>query len=135
MKTCCAFILCVFLFSCSNERDIKVIDIDQLVGVWKWESTCGGIINNCSYPSKSLSSEVDFLDDGQYVHKTNGTIDLKAKYTLKKLDNISGTIALEIDTTIYTQYASSHIEFPIHIPYNKLLFYTGELVVTYSKIK
>lgn len=83
MKTLNVLIFVVFMISCSNENEgnLKVTSLDQLNGTWKCESTCGGIINNCIYPSISNYSELDLSNGGQYVHKTNGTIDLKAKYT------------------------------------------------------
>ena len=137
MKTSHALILFVLLLSCSNEYEsnIKVTSIDQLVGTWKWESTCGGIVNNCSYPSKLNYAEFDFFKDGQFIHKVNGTVELKANYMLKKTNSTSGAIILKIDTVIYTQYTSSHSEIPINIADNELLIYQGELVESYVKIE
>jgi len=136
MKTIFVPVFVIIMISCSKKNDdIEVTNIDQLVGNWKWESTCGGIINSCTYPSKTQFLEIDLYANGQYIHKTNDHIDLQADYTLEKTDDISGTLVLNIDTAIYTEYYSKQEKMPIKIGYNRLNIYRGELSDSYVKIK
>jgi hypothetical protein len=60
---------------------------------------------------------------------------LKADYTLEKTDDISGTLVLNIDTTVYTEYYSKQVEMSINIGNNRLNIYRGELSDSYVKIK
>jgi len=136
MKNLLIPVFVIIMISCSKQNDdIAVTNIDQLVGNWKWESTCGGFINSCGYPSKTLFQEIDLYANGQYIHKTNNQIDFKADYTLKKTNDISGTLVLNIDTAIYTEYYSKQLKLPIAIGNNRLNISRGELSDSYVKIK
>lgn len=128
-------LVAMLLISCSKQDDIPVTNIDQLVGTWKWESTCGGFVNSCGYSSMIHFQEVAFYANGQYVHKKNGSIDFTAGYTLEKITDNTGTLVLNIDTAIYTEYYSTRLERTIHVENNKLFIYRGELSDSYAKIR
>ena len=134
MKTLFVVVFVVMMISCSKQNEVT--NIGQLAGIWQWESSCGGIISGCcAYPSTTLYKEIDFYANGQYVHKTNGHIDLKADYTIEKKDDKSGTLVLNVDTAIYTEYYTTPLEMQIDIRNNRLSIYQGELIETYVKIK
>lgn len=98
MKTFIISLFVICLVSCSKKNDdnIIVMNIDQLVGIWELESTCGGLVNDCGYSSNSHYAIIKFTNDLKLIENHNDTLYLKADYYLKKSDNFSGTLVLKI---------------------------------------
>lgn len=132
------FIISLFvisLVSCSKKNDDNIIvtNIDQLFGIWKWESTCGGLINDCGYSSDSHYAMIKFSNDLKLIENHNDTLYLKADYRIKKFDNISGTLILK--NIMSKSIILDSIERPISIVNNRMEIIRGELTDTYKKIE
>jgi hypothetical protein len=123
MKTISLIIIMIFIIGCTEKT--LVTSIDQIPGKWKWESTCGGIIYECAYPSKSNNATIEFTSDAKYIEMHNDTIYLQTDYSIIKVDDTFGTLLLE----------HSAISLPITILNNRLLITRGELLDSYIKIK
>jgi hypothetical protein len=111
--------------SCSNKKYADVNSIDQIPGKWKWESTCGGIVYDCTVPTKTVFATIEFGSDGKYIEKHNDTIYLQTDYIIVKYDNVFGTLELQ----------NSTISRPITIINNRLLITRGELADSYLKMR
>jgi hypothetical protein len=123
MKTIGILIIMIFIVGCSKE--IEVTSIDQIPGIWKWEYTCGGILNNCEYSSKAHFAKIEFSSDGRYIEKHNDTIYIQTNYSIVNIDYTFGTLILE----------NPALSVPITILNNRLLITRGELLDNYRKIK
>jgi len=133
MKTIKLVVLFLLVFSCSKDRNDKpeVITLDKINGIWKWESTCGGITGTCGYSSDLHYSEIIFSNNGIFTEKWNDTVYLTSDYTIVKVDDYYGTLSL--DNIICSQVLSEHIDYSIVIIDNKLVIERGDLFCTYSK--
>jgi hypothetical protein len=123
MKKLSVLLLMILLFGCRKE--IEVASIDQIPGLWKWESTCGGVEFNCTYGSKTNYATIDFRSDGTYIEKHNDTLYLQTSYTLINYDGMFGSLILE----------NPPVTRPIAIINNALLITNGNLTDSYTKIK
>jgi hypothetical protein len=133
MKTLSIFIFLFCIISCSKVNDNKVLNLDQLNGTWKWESTCGGLVSDCGYSSSSHYANIEFTGDGRIVEKHNDTIFLTANFSILKNDDSSGMLIL--NNIISNSVLSEHIEYSISISNNELHITRGELIDTYKKTK
>src|SRR5659263_435176 len=93
MKTISFIIIVISIFGCTEK--IEVTSIDQIPGKWKLESTCGGVIYNCSYTSKDNYATIEFTSDAKYIEKHNDIIYQQSDYTIIKIDDTFGTLLLE----------------------------------------
>ena len=116
-------IIVISIIGCSEK--MQVTSVDQIPGKWKWESTCGGIIYGCGYPSRSKNATVEFTSDAKYIELHNDTVYFQTDYTIVKFDDTFGTLLLE----------NSAITRPITILNNILYITRGELLDSYIKIK
>ena len=123
MKRILPVLFIVMLAGCKKE--IEVTSIDQIPGLWKWESTCGGVVYDCAYGSKTNYATIEFRGDGTYIEKHNNAIVLQTSYTLIKYDGIYGSLILE----------NPAVTRPITIINNALLITRGDLLDSYTKIK
>jgi hypothetical protein len=117
-------ILVLFLFWGCTKKPVNVTSIDQIKGRWKWESTCGGIIYQCNFSSKTVYASIEFTNDLKFIETHNDTVYLKTNYSITKYDDTFGTIVLE----------NPAISLPVAIIDNKLLITRGELTDSYYKI-
>ena len=111
------------VFSCKKE--IIVTSISQMPGTWRWESTCGGVVDTCFYRTGSKFATIEFRSDGKYVEKRNDTLYLQTNYTIINSDDTFGTLILE----------SPSVSYPITIMNNMLLITRGDYWDGYRKIK
>jgi hypothetical protein len=123
MKTFSILIIVILISSCTKK--IVVTSIDQIPGKWNWESTCGGVIDTCSYSSKSNYASVEFTSDGKYIEKHNDIVYMQSDYSIIKYDDTLGTLLLD----------NSNISRPIAVINNRLLISRGDSLDTYIKIK
>ena len=123
MKYSIAFLI-IFLCACS-EKPVDVVSIDQIPGLWQWESTCGGIAYECTFSSKTETATIEFTEQGKYTEIHNGITFRESDYTLEKYDDMYGTLILQ------NPYTSR----PVTIMNNRLLITRGELMDTYYKVK
>jgi hypothetical protein len=121
----------LLFFGCtdSNKDSIPVKSLDQIGGIWQWESTCGGVILNCSYPSRSNNAAIVFTSNGEYIEYQNDTIALQTDYSLEKTDVTHGTLILG------GSYHDSYYNLPVTVANNRLEIFWGEIQKTYTKIK
>ena len=133
MKTLSIFIFLLCIISCSKVNDNKVLNLDQLDGTWKWESTCGGLINSCAYSSSLHYANIEFTGEGRIVEMHNDTIFLTAIFSILKNDNSSGMLIL--NNIISNSVLSEHLERSISISNNELQIIRGELIDMYKKNK
>lgn len=117
-------LLALTMASCS-EKPLDVGSVKQIPGLWKWESSCGGLDYECTYQSKSQWATIEFTDEGKYIENHNDTLYLETTYTLQVYDDMYGTIVLE------SPYASR----PVTVLNNRLLITRGEILDTYYKIR
>ena len=132
MKALRLIIILTLLVSCTKKSDdpIIVTSLDQIAGIWKWESTCGGLINTCGYSSRSHYGQIEFATDNQFIESYNDTVYFAAQYEIKKSDDHYGTLVLRkmgSDVVLSDR--------PISILDNKLMITGGELLFTYKKTK
>lgn len=115
------------ILACSKQGDDKmdITSIDQVTGEWQWLSTCGGIIENCTYASDTNFAVIDFGPSGKYVELHNGAVYLEADYIVVKTDETTGTL----------RFNSYKTERFLKIVNNQLEISRGELVDTYKKLK
>jgi hypothetical protein len=125
MRTTLFVLLIFLLYGCSKKSIVEVTSIDQIPGKWKWESTCGGVIYNCTFPTKTTSASIEFTSDGKYIEMHNNTIFLQTNYNIVKYDLTYGTLELQ----------NSTISRPITIISNRLLITRGELADSYFKMR
>jgi hypothetical protein len=85
IKTISLIIIVIFIFGCTEKTE--VISIDQIPGKWKWESTCGGIIYNCVYNSKTNYATIEFTSDARYIEMHNDAVYLQSDYTIIIVDD------------------------------------------------
>lgn len=123
----------IFLFvitSCNKDDFIHVSSLDQIQGLWEWESTCGGIIATCGYPSDSNYQSIEFTDDYQFIEKHNGAIYSSSTYVISKNNPIEGNLII-----IKTGTSDTLSNRPISLMNNRLMLDAGEILKTYKKIK
>jgi hypothetical protein len=132
MKLVKLFIILLLITSCTERGNdtLKVTSLDQIYGIWEWESTCGGIIDNCAYPSKTNYQEIEFKEFSQFLERNNDTLSLSATYSIERSDNVSGTLVL-----IKTVSNDTLSQNAIGILNNRLVIFAGELTISYKKIK
>lgn len=123
MKRICLILFIAMFFGCKKETEVT--SIDQIPGLWKWESTCGGVVYDCAYGSKTNYATIEFRGDGTYIEKHNDAIVLQTGYTLINYDGIFGSLILE----------NPAVTRPITIMNNALLITRGDLLDSYTKIK
>jgi len=118
--------LVVSILGCSKQAEDKldVTNIDQITGEWQWISTCGGIIENCSYSSDTNYAVVDFGSNGKFVELHNGTVYMEADYIIIKSNETTGRL----------RFNSQKYESRLSIVNNQLEIHRGELIDTYKKI-
>ena len=133
MKTLSIFFFLFSIISCSKVNDNKVLNLDQLNGTWKWESTCGGFFYDCGYSSSSHYANIEFTSEGRIVEMHNDTIFLTANFSILKNDDSSGMLIL--NNIISNSVLSEHLERSISISNNELQIIRGELIDTYKKNK
>lgn len=117
---------------CKKTNDpIPVTNLDQIAGIWKWESACGGFAGTCSYPTSLHYGEILFATNARYIETHNDTIYLAARYEIIKSNNNSGTLVLhKIESDAILSQS------PICILDNKLVItYGGQFFSTYKKTK
>jgi hypothetical protein len=126
MKLLLVILLTLSMIGCAkqNEDKMDVTSIDQVAGEWQWVSTCGGIINSCSYASETNYAVIDLGSNGKFVELHNGTVYKEADYVIVKVNETSGTLRFN-----NIKYESS-----VRIVNNHLEISRGELVDTYQKI-
>ena len=120
------------IYSCTKLNDdfIKVSSLDQIQGIWQWESTCGGIIYTCGYPSDFHFQSIEFTNDNYFIEKHNDTLYFSAPYRISKTNDTAGRLIIyETGTndTLSDRYIS--------LEDSRLRINTGELVESYRKIK
>ena len=135
MKTIKILLILIFILSVAISCDDtgKVTNIDQIQGIWNWESTCGGLINSCGYPSNTMYVRIEFSNKGQYAEIHNDTIQLTETYAIRKIDTASGFLILK-DIVSKGSFPDSIVN-PILINDNELLVCRGELIDSFKKIK
>jgi len=110
-----------------------ITNLDQITGVWRWKSTCGGIVNSCAYSSDSHYAEIKFTQENKIIETHNNAIYLTANYTIKTSDNSSGILTLvNIESN---SIISESIQYSISLKNDELFIARGELLDTYKKIK
>jgi hypothetical protein len=124
MKHITIFLFAVIIFSC-KEKIPQVTSIDQIPGKWRWESTCGGILYGCNYPSKTNFATIEFTAGGNYIEMHNDTVYLQTPYSIVKYDDVFGSLVFE----------NLYISRAITVLNNRLMIDRGELQDTYSRIK
>jgi hypothetical protein len=126
MKVLLLIVLALSILSCSKQKDDNpnITNISQLTGEWQWVSTCGGIVENCSYSSDNNYAVIAFGSNGKYVELHNGTVYMEANYIIVKIDETSGTL----------RFNSYKYENSVRIVNNQLEIGRGELVDTYKKL-
>ena len=126
MKSLILFTLVIALFACAKSKDDNpnISGIDQLTGEWQWVSTCGGIVENCTYSSDTNYAVIDFGSNGKFVELHNGTVYMEADYIVVKTSETSARL----------RYSSQKYESALSIVNNHLAISRGELVDTYKKI-
>jgi len=126
MKLLLLIVLMLSILSCSKQKDDNpnITSINQLTGQWQWVSTCGGIVENCSYASDTHYAVIDFGSNGKYVELHNGTVYLEANYIIVKINETSGTL----------RFNSYKYENSVRIVNNQLEIGRGELVDNYKKL-
>ncbi|MCK5066439.1 MAG: hypothetical protein KAR16_03325 [Bacteroidales bacterium] len=118
--------------SCTKGDDdfIIVSSLDQIQGLWEWESTCGGLIFTCGYPSDSNFQSIEFTSDHYFVEKHNDTLYFSAPYAISKTNNTDGRLIIyEVGTS------DTLSNRPINLVDNRLIISAGELAFSYKKIK
>lgn len=126
MKSLMLSFLVIALFACTKSKDDKpkISGIDQLTGEWQWVSTCGGIVENCSYSSDTNYAVIDFGSNGKFVELHNGTVYMEADYIIVK----------NSETSARLRFSSQKYESTLSLVNNHLEIGRGELVDTYNKI-
>jgi hypothetical protein len=135
MKKLRLLVILTLLISCTKKTDdpIIVTSFDQIEGIWKWESTCGGIVNSCAYSSDSHYAEIKFTLENKIIETHNDAIYLTANYTIKTSDNSSGILTLvNIESN---SIISNSIQYSFSIKNDELFIARGELLDTYKKIR
>ena len=121
------------MISCNKKNDDPIIvsSIDQIVGIWKWESTCGEFTDACGYSSSSHYAQIEFSIDAQFIETHNDTVYFAAHYVIQKSHDNYGNLNLyKIGSEDILSKRS------ISILDNKLQVSSGgELYDTYKKIK
>jgi hypothetical protein len=127
MKVLMIVVFIIGAISCSREshEDIQVISIDQLKGVWKWESTCGGFTGGCGYSSDAHYATIEFSSDGKFIEKRNDTIYRQVNYMVIKSNDTSGNLVLDND----------EYQIPVSIVNNRLVWNQGDMETSYIKVK
>lgn len=127
MRLFLLIVLTACLHACSkqNEEYLYVNSIDQLNGEWRWESTCGGFVGGCGYPSNSNYAVIIFCSNGKFIEKHNDTVYLQADFVLRRINDVTGTI----------RFNSEKYENSVSIVNNRLEIGRGELLDTYKKIR
>jgi len=123
------------MISCTKtvEDSMSITSLDKITGIWKWESTCGGLINSCGYSSESHYAEIKFTLENKLIETHNDTTYLTANYTVKTSDNSVGILALvNIESN---SIISDSIQYSISIKNDELFITRGELLDTYKKVK
>lgn len=123
------------MISCSKKTEVPNVEtrLDQITGLWKWQSTCGGIINSCAYSSDTNYAEIKFTKDNQLIETFRDSIYLTANYTVITSNGLTATLNL---VNIDSKSLNSHsIQYPISIKNDELFIMRGELLDTYKKIK
>ena len=113
----------LFLFGC--EKDTEVTSVDQIPGLWRWESTCGGEEYVCVIASKTNYATIEFRDDGVYTEKRMDTLYIQTHYEIQKIDDTMGTLVLENPSE----------NRPVTILNNALIVQRGSFTDSYTKIK
>lgn len=117
--------LSILAYSKQNVDKVNVTSIDQLAGEWQWESTCGGIIENCAYSSGTNYAVIDFGSNGKYIELRNGTVYMEANYVVIKTTDTSGIL----------KFNNKSYENSVSIVNGQLEITRGELTDTYLKIQ
>ncbi len=132
MKLLKLIIFLLLLTSCNKKEFdyINVSSLNQITGNWQWESSCGGIIATCTYPSKTNYQEIDFIADSQFIEKYNGIISFSATYSIQKINDTTGIL-----TTYKSGSADTSYQNNIWIIDNRLIINHGEFNSSYRKIK
>jgi len=130
MKLIKILIFLIVITSCKKDDFIQVSSLDQIQGLWEWESTCGGIIPTCAYPSDSIYQSIEFTDDYQFIEKHNGSIYFSASYAISKNSLTNGSLIL-----IQTGTSDTLSNRPISLIDNRLMISAGEIGITYKKIE
>jgi hypothetical protein len=129
-------LIVIFLaFSCSKEKaeELKITSFDQITGIWKSESACGGYSGACGYSTDQHYEQMIFSADGQLIEKKNDSIILIAKYSILKAEDSWGTLIMNNVISDYWMY--DHYEYSISIINNRLMVTRGDMFYTYKKIK
>jgi hypothetical protein len=119
------FVICMISCTKKDDNPIKVTNLDQLTGIWKWDYTCGGFAGGCRYPSDLFFMEIEFTQNGEFIEKHNNKIYQQTNFTIIKKDDILGKLVL----------ANSNYQSTIYIANYHLKIMDGDLVSTYTKIK
>jgi len=130
MKTVKIIFFLLVITSCSKDDFIHVSSLDQIQGLWEWESTCGGIVATCGYPSDSNYQSIEFTDDYQFIEKHNGSIYFSSTYVISKNSSTEGRLII-----IKTGTSDTLSNRPIGLIDNRLMISAGELLITYKKIE
>ncbi len=133
MKTLIFLFTLFLMISCTKpvEDSMLISSLDQITGIWKWESTCGGFTDNCGYSSSSHYAQIEFTSGAQFIETHNDTVYFAAHYEIQKSEDNHGTLNL------YKMGSDDILsKGSISILDNKLqLSFGGELYETYKKIK
>ena len=76
------FILALGTISCSTDDEIVENYEQNLIGKWKWISTCGGYMNGCLYSDQDNVETIEFKTGEVYIQIVNGEIITKSNYTI-----------------------------------------------------
>ncbi|MDO9256394.1 MAG: hypothetical protein Q7U54_12835 [Bacteroidales bacterium] len=126
MKLLLLVLFAFSIVSCAkqNEDKVNVTTLGQITGEWQWLSTCGGIVENCTYSSDTNYAVIDFGSNSKYVELHNGIVYMEADYIIIKGNETSGRI----------RFSGQKYESTVSIVNNQLEIGRGELVDTYKKI-
>lgn len=103
------FFLTLGTFSCSSDDESEISNLD-LVGLWNWTGTSGGLVYHEETPEST----------GKTIH-----LILKDNYDFSIIENgneiSSGTYILSLKKSIYSEKTERFIQFPENLQYTGIV--------------
>jgi hypothetical protein len=98
----------------------------SLNGVWKWKSTCGGIVG-CVY-SSDTQPEFLIVEEGKLTMRRNGEVTVQSTYTIQSISSPTE------DSRVYKILLDGELDYDITIEGNKLTMdYHSMIVSVYQR--
>jgi len=94
----------------------------SLKGVWKWQSTCGGIVG-CVYSSDS-QEQLLTINEHELTMRQNGDVTVQSTYTLQNVSSPNG------NSRVYKILVDERLDYDIVIEGNKLTMDYHSLIVS-----